>query len=346
MLHSDRLQPNTTNLRKSRWMRNPKKQTKTNIGRLCLAEPGSFGVQMPTQSKTIMNRDFLIGSAQLNQASESQESGGSSSMTRRSFIKRTGAVTVATMIAWQASQAPVNAEPLPHGAVSYRWILRCTEDPATSNSAVQQGSATTFITTKNTPFDPPGPGDGSNCRLSAVLIAGGPKKNDEGTAMVVEGALSGGTMVRNRWRAYFSDSSIPTMSTNKISKVKVTAKINSQTGDVTFTPQDGEQHDDSTVHWSAGPSQAHIKNLQSFTVSGFVEHDFRSAYSGSVSAEIKAEFLKVWGVAFSGELAVDVNNLGSLDCKPQDLEWTIRRIKQYLNAGGQVIHEDDLPIAQ
>lgn len=49
-----------------------------------------------------MKRQFLIRPPQLNQAAESSDlSGGSSSnLTRRTFIKRSGGATVATMVAW------------------------------------------------------------------------------------------------------------------------------------------------------------------------------------------------------------------------------------------------------
>jgi hypothetical protein len=50
---------------------------------------------------TTMNRDFLIGSAQLNKAFESKKSCASGGgITRRSFIKRAGGATVATLVLW------------------------------------------------------------------------------------------------------------------------------------------------------------------------------------------------------------------------------------------------------
>lgn len=50
-----------------------------------------------------MNPQFLIRPSQLNQAFEANNSSGSgetSGVTRRSFIKRTGGATVATLVAW------------------------------------------------------------------------------------------------------------------------------------------------------------------------------------------------------------------------------------------------------
>ena len=72
-----------------------------------------------------MNHDFLIGSAQLNQASESQESGGSGGgITRRSFIKRTGGATVATIVAWNVAANTASAENggASHSA-SWKWVV-------------------------------------------------------------------------------------------------------------------------------------------------------------------------------------------------------------------------------
>jgi hypothetical protein len=61
-----------------------------------------------------MNHDFLIGSSQLNQAFESNiTSGGSTDgdyTTRRTFIKRTGGATVATVIAWNMQVATAKAD--------------------------------------------------------------------------------------------------------------------------------------------------------------------------------------------------------------------------------------------
>lgn len=55
-----------------------------------------------------MNHDFLIGSAQLNQAFESQGASGcgehGNGITRRSFVKRTGAATVAVILAANLAQ--------------------------------------------------------------------------------------------------------------------------------------------------------------------------------------------------------------------------------------------------
>lgn len=49
-----------------------------------------------------MNNDFLFHPSQIQQAFESNSSSGSSGneITRRSFIKRTGGATVATLVAW------------------------------------------------------------------------------------------------------------------------------------------------------------------------------------------------------------------------------------------------------
>lgn len=47
-----------------------------------------------------MNSQFLIRPEQLNQAFESNSGGGANDVTRRSFIKRTGGATVATLVAW------------------------------------------------------------------------------------------------------------------------------------------------------------------------------------------------------------------------------------------------------
>jgi hypothetical protein len=49
-----------------------------------------------------MNRNFLVTPTTLNQAFESdgKASGFSNGITRRSFLKRTGAASVATLVAW------------------------------------------------------------------------------------------------------------------------------------------------------------------------------------------------------------------------------------------------------
>lgn len=63
-----------------------------------------------------MNHNFLVRPEHLNQAFESQEPcgcgghGPGNGLTRRSFIKRTGAVTVATMVAWSAATHQARAE--------------------------------------------------------------------------------------------------------------------------------------------------------------------------------------------------------------------------------------------
>lgn len=67
-----------------------------------------------------MNHNFLVRPEQLNQPFESHEPCGcgghgqghdhSNGITRRSFIKRTGAVTVATMVAWSAATHQARAE--------------------------------------------------------------------------------------------------------------------------------------------------------------------------------------------------------------------------------------------
>jgi hypothetical protein len=63
-----------------------------------------------------MNKSFLIRPTQLNQAFESNSSSGGSDdgngVTRRTFIKRTGGTTVATLVAWniQNTKARANFE--------------------------------------------------------------------------------------------------------------------------------------------------------------------------------------------------------------------------------------------
>lgn len=69
-----------------------------------------------------MNHDFLIGSAQLNQAFESKNSSGvggngGSSVTRRSFIKRTGGATVAAFVCWNLANQQLNAQNFGEGAL-------------------------------------------------------------------------------------------------------------------------------------------------------------------------------------------------------------------------------------
>lgn len=60
-----------------------------------------------------MNHQFLIRPAQLNQAFESNSSSGGgdgSDLTRRTFIKRTGGATVATMVAWNLTMNEARAQ--------------------------------------------------------------------------------------------------------------------------------------------------------------------------------------------------------------------------------------------
>jgi hypothetical protein len=81
-----------------------------------------------------MNHDFLIGSAQLNQAYESQESCGNGELgkgiTRRSFVKRSGTAAVATLVAWQAMESRTFAE-IPDGASGQgSWLLLCQDEPS------------------------------------------------------------------------------------------------------------------------------------------------------------------------------------------------------------------------
>ena len=58
-----------------------------------------------------MDSPLLIRPPLLNQASESgSSSGGGNSVTRRTFIKRTGGATVATLVAWNLQVAKANAE--------------------------------------------------------------------------------------------------------------------------------------------------------------------------------------------------------------------------------------------
>lgn len=61
-----------------------------------------------------MHRQFLVRPAQLAQAFESG-SGSGSGITRRSFIKRTGGATVATLVAWETSKTKLHAEDINGG---------------------------------------------------------------------------------------------------------------------------------------------------------------------------------------------------------------------------------------
>jgi hypothetical protein len=81
-----------------------------------------------------MNHDFLIGSVQLNQAFESTVGSGGG-VTRRSFIKRTGGATIATLVALhvtsQQAFATENSNPSP----SY-YALKCNLDPVDNQQQI------------------------------------------------------------------------------------------------------------------------------------------------------------------------------------------------------------------
>jgi hypothetical protein len=78
-----------------------------------------------------VKHDFLIGSVQLNQAFESQGSSGSGGdgITRRSFIKRTGAATVATVVAFNFAESAYASAQDGKTEVSYRFRLFVSEAP-------------------------------------------------------------------------------------------------------------------------------------------------------------------------------------------------------------------------
>lgn len=84
-----------------------------------------------------MNHDFLIRPAQLNHAFESNGSSGgageSSGLTRRSFIKRTGGATIATLVAWNLTTSMAHAKrDLTKTSYSY-LVLVCTASPKPSD---------------------------------------------------------------------------------------------------------------------------------------------------------------------------------------------------------------------
>jgi len=64
----------------------------------------------------------------LNQAFESsgKASGFSNGITRRSFLKRTGAASVATLVAWNLTSQSVDAENENPPSSAPWWVMRCT----------------------------------------------------------------------------------------------------------------------------------------------------------------------------------------------------------------------------
>ena len=96
-----------------------------------------------------MKHDFLIGSVQLNQAFESQGSSGSGGdgTTRRSFIKRTGAATVAAVVAFNFAERAYGSAEDGQTEVSYRYRLFVSEAPEVDDVIVSWAETSVSGTT-------------------------------------------------------------------------------------------------------------------------------------------------------------------------------------------------------
>lgn len=95
-----------------------------------------------------MNNDFLIGQAQLNQAHESRDS-SDGGFTRRSFIKRTGGATVATLVAFNLLSDESKGEDSQTSAeASFRYLIKCVAwpNPEHDRSRNQINSCDYYVT--------------------------------------------------------------------------------------------------------------------------------------------------------------------------------------------------------
>lgn len=257
-------------------------------------------------------------------------------ITRRNFLKvsafTTGAVITlgkGTALAEESSSTPPNQ--------SYYWCLKCTEDPDSNQTSSIPSSSLGglfFASLQETPFDPPGPGDGSNCKLYCRIHGAGPKKGDYASSFTVAADLFGGIKILNNDVVEFGPTLHAGDGTNKISSCNTTIAIDSNTGVVTLTPNDGNDTSTSTVHWNSGSTVANLVNSTAFTIEGNVSHDFRSAYSGELGLEAQAKFATIYEVKFTGKVKIDINNLGELDSKPKNLEWSVVKVKVYTNEHG------------
>ena len=95
-----------------------------------------------------MKHDFLI-SPQLNQAFESEGSSGvgwGNGITRRSFIKRTGGATVASLVAWNVTTTKSRAEEDGEGSGSVSWKMDMVDaSPELSDSSIAINSCVVDI---------------------------------------------------------------------------------------------------------------------------------------------------------------------------------------------------------
>jgi len=75
-----------------------------------------------------MNRNFLSEPAQLNQSLEinSSSGGASSGITRRTFVKRSGGATIATMVAWKTIATARAAEDGSDDGASFSTLIEVT----------------------------------------------------------------------------------------------------------------------------------------------------------------------------------------------------------------------------
>jgi hypothetical protein len=163
-----------------------------------------------SNQKSTMNHDFLIAATQLNQALEKQKTSGSAcmGMTRRTFIRRTGSATVATVVACNlADRAYAGAYGPDKIKVSFRFRLYVSEAPE-RNDAIVSWSTTSANGTTNTPTphewkvlgDGPQPADeafGQLKPIKATVTATGGFAN--GTEQIVPELRRNGGLYGGEW---------------------------------------------------------------------------------------------------------------------------------------------------
>ena len=123
-------------------------------------------------------------------------------------------------------------------------------------------------------------------------------------------------------------------------KKTVIATINSNSGEVIWTPSSKVVESGDSGHWHLGYSEAEVTNSGTFEVSGSFAHTFSSAYSGTVSTAVRAEFWMIFEAELSASVTIDINNLGKIECVPDSLHWTIVKVKKVTDSSGNVSEEE------